>query len=83
MVVRDLPANREWADALDLASSAEGFADAVEMRLRERIDLKQEAARGRLHLEGWKAKAKELHEWLEVVPERPMLRSGHEIVLEI
>jgi len=82
-VVRDLPANREWSHALDLASSAEGFAEAVKMRLRDGIDPKQVVARERLRLEGWEAKAKELHEWLEVIPNRPMLRSTSEIVLEI
>jgi len=81
VVVRDLPANREWADSLDLASSAEGFAHAVVMRLRHGIDPAQTVARERLRHEGWKAKAVEFQEWLDVVPARPAIRSEGEIVL--
>lgn len=57
VVVRDLPANREWADALDLADSPEAFADLVRRRLETGLPPGQAAARLRLENESWSAKA--------------------------
>jgi hypothetical protein len=62
-VVRDLPANRPWADCLDLASSAEGFVAAVKMRLRSGIPAYQEKARERIAREGWEEKARQFECW--------------------
>jgi glycosyltransferase involved in cell wall biosynthesis len=57
VVVRDLPANREWADALDLAATPEQFAMAVKERLRTGIPEQQIRARRRLNRESWAEKA--------------------------
>lgn len=57
VVVRDLPANREWADALDMASSADEFADLVCRRLDTGLPPSQARARQRLQSESWSAKA--------------------------
>src|SRR5207253_4130338 len=48
VVVRDLPANREWADCLDLVDSPETFSRAVLTRLATGIPREQRAARARL-----------------------------------
>ncbi|MEN6497966.1 MAG: glycosyltransferase, partial [Thermoguttaceae bacterium] len=52
-VVRDLPANRVWADALDLARTPEEFSEAVRRRLAEGLPTSQAAARQRLAGESW------------------------------
>jgi len=57
VVVRDLPANREWADALDLAADPTEFAQAVIRRLSSGLPDKQLEARRRLASESWSAKA--------------------------
>ncbi|HUQ71686.1 MAG TPA: glycosyltransferase [Planctomycetaceae bacterium] len=57
VVVRDLPANRAWADCLDLASTAEEFARLVRLRLETGLPPNQAAARARLVHESWDAKA--------------------------
>lgn len=57
VVVRDLPANQAWADALDLAGSAEAFADLVRLRLGTGLPPSQAIARRRLDGESWLAKA--------------------------
>jgi glycosyltransferase involved in cell wall biosynthesis len=57
VVVRDLPANREWADALDLAATPEDFARAVRNRLSTGLPAGQSEARRRLADESWSAKA--------------------------
>jgi glycosyltransferase involved in cell wall biosynthesis len=57
VVVRDLPANRSWADAMDLASSPEEFSAAVLERLKTGLPPEQSTARQRLALESWDAKA--------------------------
>lgn len=59
VVVRDLPANREWADALDLASTAEEFSAAVLRRIETGVWPEQVKARERLAGESWQAKAKQ------------------------
>ena len=48
VVVRDLPANRQWADAPDLAVKAEEFARLVLLRMVEGIWTAKVAARRRL-----------------------------------
>jgi hypothetical protein len=57
-VVSHLPANREWADALDLAATPEDFARLVKLRLASGLPPAQAAARRRLSEEGWDAKAR-------------------------
>jgi glycosyltransferase involved in cell wall biosynthesis len=59
VVARDLPANREWADALDLVASPEEFTAAVLERLETDLPSEQQAARRRLKDESWAAKADE------------------------
>lgn len=57
-VVRDLPANREWWDCLDLADSPEVFSQLVRRRLDTGLPDNQRAARARLDAESWTAKAR-------------------------
>lgn len=56
-VVRDLPANRFWADALDLVRTPEEFSRAVSRRLLEGLPASQRCGRERLRAESWAAKA--------------------------
>jgi glycosyltransferase involved in cell wall biosynthesis len=62
-VVRDLPANRAWADGLDLADSPAGFSEKVRERLHTGLPDGQRQARGRLAGEGWDAKARAFAAW--------------------
>jgi glycosyltransferase involved in cell wall biosynthesis len=64
-VVRDLPANREWADCLDLAASPEGFADAVLRRIQTGLPEDQRTARYRLQAESWAQKARQFEQILQ------------------
>lgn len=64
VVVRDLPANREWADALDLAGTTEAFSQAVRQRIETGLPGEQGRARLRLADESWAAKAGALERWL-------------------
>jgi hypothetical protein len=64
VVVRDLPATREWADCLDLADTAETFVQAVRRRLTKGLPEAQEAARARLASESWAEKARTFERWL-------------------
>jgi glycosyltransferase involved in cell wall biosynthesis len=64
-VVRDLPALQEWADAVDIAASADEFADAVNRRLTHGLPERQRIARQRLSAESWKAKALRFDELLD------------------
>jgi glycosyltransferase involved in cell wall biosynthesis len=57
-VVRDLPANREWQDCLDLADTPEAFSHAVRVRLQTGLPDRQREARRRLHAESWAEKAR-------------------------
>lgn len=57
VVVRDLPATRAWDDCLDLASTADEFAELVLRRAAEGPPAAQLEARSRLEEEGWSAKA--------------------------
>jgi len=56
-VVRDLPANRVWQDALDLANSPEEFLEAVRSRIHTGLPPTQEPARRRVREESWEKKA--------------------------
>lgn len=64
VVARRLPALEPWADAADLASTAEQFARLVLERLRTGLPPPQRVARLRLHAETWEAKAELLERWL-------------------
>jgi hypothetical protein len=63
VVVRDLPANRNWASALDLAADARGFAETVHRRLSTGLPPEQAAARVRLAAESWSGKAEQFAQW--------------------
>lgn len=56
-VVRNLPANREWKECLDLADTPRAFVDLVLQRLKSGIPLDQVQSRSRLAGEAWKKKA--------------------------
>lgn len=58
VVVRDLPATRPWADALDLVHSPEEFSEIVRRRAAEGVPETQVEARGRLRAESWAEKAR-------------------------
>jgi len=64
VVVRDLPATRDWSDALDLAGTPEAFSRAVRLRLREGLPAGHRAARARLARESWAAKARTFERWI-------------------
>lgn len=58
VVVRDLPANREWADCLDLAATPEEFTRLVQLRIATGLPGDQAAARAaRLPAESWDGRA--------------------------
>jgi glycosyltransferase involved in cell wall biosynthesis len=59
VVVRDLPANREWANALDLAQSPQAFVQSVRLRLETGLPDEQARARERLRDESWAIKARQ------------------------
>jgi len=69
-VVRDLPANRPWADGLDLAATPEQFSELVRLRLRTGLPAEQQQARQRLAQESWQAKAR-LFEEAALSPKKP------------
>ena len=62
VVVRDLPATREWADCLDLADTAETFARAVQLRMKTGLPQEQDVTRTRLSEESWEEKARRFEE---------------------
>ncbi len=64
VVVRDLPATREWADCMDMVDTAEKFAQAVGSRLRMGLPPSQQAARARLAGESWSEKARAFERWI-------------------
>ena len=64
VVARDLPANRDWADALDLAKTPEEFSKLVRERMQTGLLAEQEIARSRLSEESWAAKASKFAEWI-------------------
>jgi len=67
-VVRDLPANCEWADCLDMVSSGDDFVATVRERLRTGLPDSQRTARIRLGAEGWDAKARLFERWVLAQP---------------
>lgn len=64
VVVRDLPATRDWSDCLDAASTADTFAAAVLNRIAGGMPPEQLVARKRLAAESWSAKALQFAEWI-------------------
>jgi hypothetical protein len=62
-VARGLPANREWADCLDLADAPESFSALVCARLAGGLPEAQRRARARLAGESWDAKARAFSGW--------------------
>jgi glycosyltransferase involved in cell wall biosynthesis len=64
-VVSDLPANREWADCLDLVESPEAFVTAVKRRLVEGVPEGQRLARQRLSQESWQEKARRFEQLID------------------
>jgi glycosyltransferase involved in cell wall biosynthesis len=77
VVVRDLPATREWADCADVASTPEAFSEAVRIRLHTGLPDTQRAARQRLLSEGWPEKARLLERWaLEPSPPKERHAGG-------
>ena len=61
-VARDLPANLEWADSLDLTDSPMVFSQLVRRRLETGLPAEQSVARTRLNSESWAAKARSFAE---------------------
>lgn len=59
VVVRDLPATHGWSDCLDLADTANAFAQAVLRRVDTGLPAEQMAARTILTKESWEAKARQ------------------------
>ena len=57
VVVRDLPATREWSDAADVVKTAEEFVATVRTRAKEGVPPQQLEARARLADESWAKKA--------------------------
>ena len=64
VVARDLPANRPWADALDLADTPAAFSEAVRSRLATGLVESQWMARARLREESWDAKTEAFERWV-------------------
>jgi glycosyltransferase involved in cell wall biosynthesis len=64
-VVRDLPANRAWADCLDLADSPQTFVEAVRRRLAEGVPESQQKAREKLRHESWTEKARQFEQIID------------------
>lgn len=64
VIVRDLPATREWSDCLDLAESADQFAEMVTTRLSNGLPEMQMQNRQRIKNESWQAKAAEFESLL-------------------
>ena len=65
VVVRDLPANRDWADCLDLVDSPTAFVAAVQRRLADGVPESQRLARQRLAAQSWTEKAHLLESWID------------------
>jgi glycosyltransferase involved in cell wall biosynthesis len=60
VIVRELPATREWSDAADVVATIEDFGSAIRARLDGGTPEAQLRARGRLAAESWEAKSLEL-----------------------
>jgi glycosyltransferase involved in cell wall biosynthesis len=77
VVARDLPANRDWADCLDLAATAEEFSRAVRQRLTDGLPDERRRARARLAEETWEHKAQLFEGWaLAPEPAADLARSS-------
>jgi glycosyltransferase involved in cell wall biosynthesis len=63
VVVRGLPATRDWGDCLDLADTPELFSGAVQRRLAEGMPAAQVQARTRLSTETWDEKSRAFEQW--------------------
>jgi hypothetical protein len=63
-VARDLPANRDWADCMDMVATPEAFVQAVRVRLQAGLPQEQQVARQRLAAESWAAKASLFEGWV-------------------
>lgn len=77
VVVRDLPSTREWSDCLDLASSADEFANLALRRASEGVPPRQRSARGRLAEETWRSKAVRFADWLGGADSPSAALAGH------
>lgn len=64
VVVRSLPATREWADAADVVDSAGEFVRLVGERARHGVPAEQVAARLRLRGETWESKVRQFETFL-------------------
>jgi glycosyltransferase involved in cell wall biosynthesis len=64
-VARDLPANREWAESLDLVSTPTEFSARVRERLVTGLPAEHAHARQRLTQESWAAKARMFAQYCE------------------
>jgi glycosyltransferase involved in cell wall biosynthesis len=64
VVVRDLPATREWSDCLDLAETPIEFSRTVRQRLHGGLPNEQRGARRRVEGETWAAKAEAFEQWI-------------------
>jgi glycosyltransferase involved in cell wall biosynthesis len=53
VVMSDLPATREWADAADVVAGADDFCEAIQRRLRAGVPAAQMAARRRARARAW------------------------------
>ena len=71
-VATPLPANREWSDALDLASDPREFAERVLARAKAPLPEAQRAARLRLAAEHWSAKARVFEDLLFAAADAPL-----------
>ena len=60
MIVRELPATREWSDAADVVRTVADFTSAIRARLGGGTPEAQLRARRRLAAESWEAKSLEL-----------------------
>jgi glycosyltransferase involved in cell wall biosynthesis len=63
VVVRDLPATRDWSDCLDVVDTAVSFSEVVRRRLAEGVPEPQILARARLSAESWTEKARMFEQW--------------------
>ena len=75
VVSRRLPSTEPWADALDVACSAEEFCRAVLLRLAGGLPESQAVARQRLGQESWTEKARQF-EQLALASELPAAGAG-------
>ena len=76
VVARDLPANREWSDGLDLADTPGSFSAAVRSRIGGEPPASQKESRRRLIHEGWEAKAAAFERWALGPPSTPRVTTG-------